>query len=330
MRFGIFIPQGWRHDLVDIDPADHWQTMKGLAQAADAGPWESLWVYDHFHTVPVPTDEATHEAWTLMSAFGAVTDRIRLGQMCTCMSYRNPAYLAKVAATVDHISGGRVEMGIGAGWYEHEWRAYGYGFPEIKERLGRLREGVEIFTQAWTTGSATLDGKYYQVDGANVRPLPIQAGGPPIWVAGGGEQVTLKIAAQYAQYTNFGAADLDVWRRKSGLLEAHCETLGRDFSAITRSANWNTIIGETEADVNAKVQAFIDRITPFVGAEAAEGQRRMFLGNEGLVGTPEQIIEKLKVREAEGLGYSIHYFPDSAYDRSTVELFEREVIPALA
>ena len=141
MRFGIFIPQGWRHDLVEIDPKDHWATMKSLALAADAGPWESLWVYDHFHTVPEPTEEATHEAWTLMSAFGAVTDRIRLGQMCTCLGYRNPAYLAKVAATVDHVSGGRAEMGIGAGWYEHEWRAYGYGFPTAPERLRMLNEG---------------------------------------------------------------------------------------------------------------------------------------------------------------------------------------------
>ena len=103
--------------------------MRDLAQAADRGPWERLWVYDHFHTVPEPTEEATHEAWSLMSAFGAVTERIRLGQMCTCMGYRNPAYLAKVAATADIVSGGRVEMGIGAGWYEHEWNAYGYGFP---------------------------------------------------------------------------------------------------------------------------------------------------------------------------------------------------------
>src|SRR5690606_11220728 len=180
-----------------------------------------------------------------MSAFGAVTARIRLGQMCTCMSYRNPAYLAKVAATVDHISGGRLEMGIGAGWYEHEWRAYGYGFPDVKERLGRLREGVEIFKQAWENGIATLDGTYYQVDGAIVRPLPIQAGGPPMWVAGGGEQVTLKIAAKYAAYTNFMAADLDVWRRKSELLRGHCDAVGTDFDAITRSANWNTIVGET-------------------------------------------------------------------------------------
>jgi alkanesulfonate monooxygenase SsuD/methylene tetrahydromethanopterin reductase-like flavin-dependent oxidoreductase (luciferase family) len=110
----MFVPQGWRHDLVGIEPAEHWEAMRGLAEFADAGPWESIWVYDHFHTVPVPSDtEATHEAWTLMSAYAATTSRVRLGQMCTCMSYRNPAYLAKVAATVDVISGGRVEMGIG-------------------------------------------------------------------------------------------------------------------------------------------------------------------------------------------------------------------------
>src|SRR5512145_3476472 len=162
MRFGYFVPQGWRHDLVGIEPADHWSTMHGLAAHADreGSPWESIWVYDHFHTVPVASEtEATHEAWSLMSAYAASTSRVRLGQMCTCMAYRNPAYLAKVAATVDVISGGRLEMGIGAGWYEHEWRAYGYGFPDAPERLRMLREGVEIMHQAWTTGRASLDGE---------------------------------------------------------------------------------------------------------------------------------------------------------------------------
>src|SRR6478672_13169519 len=131
MRFGMFVPQGWRMVLVGIEPAQQWEVMVNLAKHADDGDvFESIWVYDHFHTVPQPSGEATHEAWTLMAAFAAATDRVRLGQMCTCMAYRNPAYLAKVAATVDVISGGRTEMGIGAGWYEHEWRAYGYGFPK--------------------------------------------------------------------------------------------------------------------------------------------------------------------------------------------------------
>ena len=121
-----------------------------------------------------------------MAAFAASTSRVRLGQMCTCMGYRNPAYLAKVAATVDHVSGGRVEMGIGAGWYEHEWRAYGYGFPEVGPRITALAEGVQIMKQAWEPGEATFSGKIFEVDGAIVEPRPLQPGGIPLWIAGGG------------------------------------------------------------------------------------------------------------------------------------------------
>ena len=165
MRFGLFIPQGWRYDLVDVAPEDHWKTMLSLLHYADnaaAGEplpggefaWDGVWVYDHFHTTPTPSTEATHEAWTLMAAFAAASQRVRLGQMCTCMAYREPTYLAKVAATVDHVSGGRLEMGIGAGWYEHEWRAYGYGFPSAGERLRALDEGVQIMARMWRTGSS--------------------------------------------------------------------------------------------------------------------------------------------------------------------------------
>ena len=156
MRFGLFIPQGWRLDLVDIPPDQQWAVMRDLATYADGGTWDSLWVYDHFHTVPVPTDEATHEAWSLMSAYAAVTSRIKLGQMCTAMGYRNPVYLAKVAATADIISGGRVQMGIGGGWYQHEWEAYGYGFPSAGVRLGMLDEGVQIMRDAWRDGRVSL------------------------------------------------------------------------------------------------------------------------------------------------------------------------------
>src|SRR5690606_3646427 len=265
MRFGTFIPQGWRFDLVGIDPDEQWATMRRLAQRADEGPWESIWVYDHFHTTPVPSEEATHEAWSLMSAFAASTSRVRLGQMCTCMGYRNPAYLAKVAATVDHVSGGRLELGIGGGWYEHEWEAYGYGFPAIGDRLRMLREGVEIMRQAWETGSATLDGRYYQVDGAIVRPLPIQRPGIPLWISGGGEKVTLKIAARHAQYTNFAGGDVEVFRQKDRVLREHCDALGRDHTEIVRTTNNNVVIGETEAEVADRVAAIGARLKPHLG-----------------------------------------------------------------
>src|SRR5690349_20070502 len=325
MRFGMFVPQGWRLDLVGIDPAEHWATMKGLAQHADAGPWESIWVYDHLHTVPVSTDQATHEAWTLMSAFGAVTERVRLGQMCTCMSYRNPAFLAKVAATVDIVSGGRVEMGIGAGWYENEWRAYGYGFPPAPERLGMLDEGVQIMQQAWTEGRATLEGKHYQVDDAIVAPLPLQEGGIPLWIAGGGEKVTLKIAAKYARYTNFDGT-LDGFTRKSELLAGHCRDVGTDFDTIVRSANYNVAIGATEAEVDDQLQQLKSRLAPFVGEEKAEGALGAVRGMPAC-GTPEQIVENLRALEKAGMRYGILNVAEAAYDRSGIELFERDVIP---
>ena len=327
MRFGLFVPQGWRLDLVGIDPADQWGVMRDVALRADNGPWESIWVYDHFHTVPEPTDEATHEAWSLMAAFAAVTERVRLGQMCTAMSYRNPAYLAKVAATTDLISGGRVEMGIGGGWYEHEWRAYGYGFPSAGERLGRLDEGVQIMRQAWSTGAATLDGKHYQVDGAIVRPLPLQDGGIPLWIAGGGEKVTLKIAAKYAQYTNFDGTP-EVFAHKSEILRRHCAEVGTDFDAITRSANYNVAIGRTEAEVQDRLEALRARLEPVVGAEKAEASLNAFRGRPA-VGTPEQIVENLTALKKQGLEYAIFYVPEAAYDPSGLELLEKEVLPHL-
>ncbi|GLU88751.1 LLM class F420-dependent oxidoreductase [Agromyces sp. NBRC 114283] len=332
MRFGMFVPQGWRHDLVGIDPREQWGVMRSLAEFADreGSPWEAIWVYDHFHTVPVPSEhEATHEAWSLMAAFAASTSRVRLGQMCTCMSYRNPAYLAKVAATVDLVSGGRVEMGIGAGWYEHEWRAYGYGFPEVPERLARLREGVEILHQAWTSGSATLDGEHYQVDGAIVQPQPLQEGGIPMWIAGGGEKVTLRIAAKYASATNFYGSP-EEFSHKSEVLRGHCERLGRPFEEITRSANFNTVVGVDEADVERRLDAVHARLAGSAGEAAAEKFIADFRADAAIaVGTVDAVVERLRDMRERGLGYAIHYFPEAAYDRSGLELFEREVIPAL-
>ncbi|HXR72163.1 LLM class F420-dependent oxidoreductase [Actinocrinis sp.] len=327
MRFGLFVPQGWRLDLTGIDPADQWTTMLDIARAAENGPFESIWVYDHFHTVPVPTEEATHEAWTLMAAFAAATSRVRLGQMCTCMAYRNPAYLAKVAATVDVISGGRAEMGIGGGWYEHEWRAYGYGFPSAGDRLGMLDEGVQIMRQLWTEGTATFKGKHYQVDGAISRPLPLQEGGLPLWIAGGGEKKTLRTAAKYAAYTNFDATP-EVFKRKSQILAEHCREVGTDFDAIVRSGNYNVVIGESEKDVQDRLASIRERYAPHLTPAKLEETMTNF-ANGPLVGTPEQIVERLTEARGFGMTYAILYFSEAAYDKSGIELFVKQVAPAL-
>ncbi|MEP7368846.1 MAG: LLM class F420-dependent oxidoreductase [Dermatophilaceae bacterium] len=335
MRFGVFVPQGWRMDLAGIEPDQHWGVMAGLAERAEMTRlWESVWVYDHLHTVPLPSQEATHEAWTLMAALAAVTSRIRLGQMCTCMGYRNPAHLAKVAATVDMISEGRLEMGIGAGWYEHEWRAYGYGFPSAGERVGMLEEGVKIFRDMWTKGSATLEGKHYQVDGAICAPRPLQGttqpgsalNGIPIWVAGGGEKRTLRIAARYADYTNFAPS---VFGHKSEILAAHCAEVGRDFAQITRSTNINVVIGETEKEVRDRL-AWIREHYVKAGVPEADVDRQIEAQTSGPgVGTAEQIAEKLTALKDLGLGYAIAYFTEAAYDTSGMDLFENWVIPEL-
>ena len=331
MRFGLFVPQGWRLDLAGIDTKDHWATMLGIAQVADAeeGPFESIWVFDHFHTVPVPTQEATHEAWTLMAAFAATTTRVRLGQMCTCIGYRNPAYLAKVAATVDVISGGRAEMGIGAGWYEQEWRAYGYGFPKAGDRIGMLDEGVQIMHQLWTTGTATLDGQHYQVSGAICQPRPLQPGGVPLWIAGGGEKKTLRIAAEHARYTNFDGS-LDGFRRKSEILAEHCREVGTDFAAITRSANYNVILGETDKDVQDRLAWMKDHLLRYgVPENIAEARMRDFASGP-LVGTPELVAERLAEVSELGMSYAILNFAEVAYDRTALTLFTEKVAPAFS
>lgn len=328
MRFGLFLPQGWRLDLVGIDPARHWPVLADLARHADEGPWESVWVYDHFHTAPLTRDEATHEAWSLMAALGAVTSRVRLGQMCTCAGYRNPAYLAKVASTVDHVSGGRVEMGIGAGWYEHEWRAYGYGFPSAGERLGLLDETVRVLESMWRTGEATLHGEHVDVDGALCAPRPLQQDGPPLWIAGGGEKKTLRIAAEHARYTNFDGTP-EGFAHKSEVLRRHCADLGRDFDSITRSANYNVAIGETEAEVAGRLEWIRSLMERAVGAEEAERQLGAYRDLPAC-GTPEQIVERLTALRDAGMDYGIFYFPELAHDRSGLELFEREVLPELA
>jgi F420-dependent oxidoreductase-like protein len=328
MRFGLFIPQGWRLDLVGVDQKDQWRTMLRVAHLAEQGPWESVWVYDHFHTRPIPTGEATHEAWTLMSALAASTDRVRLGQMCTCVGYRNPMYLAKVAATVDVISGGRTEMGIGAGWYEHESTAYGYGFPTAGDRIAMLEEGVEIMLQAWQDGVAHYAGEHYQVDGALCHPTPMQAGGPPLWIAGGGEKKTLRIAAKRADYTNFDSSP-EGFAHKSEILAEHCRDLGRDFDEIVRSANYNVVIGRSQAEVDDRLAWIEDRYRPYL-APAGLARALTVFRDSPLVGTPEQIVEKLRELKRLGMTYAITYFAEAASDYSGVQLFATEVIPALA
>src|SRR5438876_3332264 len=247
LQFGLLIPQGWRMDLVGItDPVEAYETMTRVAQEAEALGYDSIWLFDHFHTVPVPTQEVTFECWTSTAALARDTKRVRIGQMVTCNGYRNPALIAKMASTVDVLSHGRLDFGIGAGWYEHEYRAYGYEYPAAPERLRYLREAVQVILAMWTQDEAVFEGKYYHVNGAINQPKGAQKPHIPLLIGGGGEQVTLKLVAQYADACNIGHLDNEGLACKFSILKKQCEALGRDYESIKRTVLLMCAIAETD------------------------------------------------------------------------------------
>src|SRR6266550_23816 len=219
MKCGVIAPQGWRMDLVGIkDPVEAYETMTGVAQAAEELVYDSVWLFDHFHTVPVPTQEVTFECWMSTAALARDTKRVRIGQIVTCNAYRNPALLAKMASTVDVMSHGRLNFGIGAGWYEHEFKAYGYEYPDAPTRLRYLREGVQVILKMWSEEEAYFEGNYYHVRGAINQPKGVQKPHIPMLIGGSGEKVTLKLVAQYGDACNIGYQDPQETARKFAIL----------------------------------------------------------------------------------------------------------------
>jgi F420-dependent oxidoreductase-like protein len=312
MDFGVFVPQGWRMDLVDFrDPVEAYEAMTRVAQEADALKFRSIWLYDHFHTVPKPTQEVTFECWTSTAALARDTKRVRIGQMVTCNSYRNPALLAKIASTVDVLSHGRLDFGIGAGWYEHEYRAYGYPYPDAPERLRHLREAVQVILAMWTQEEAVFEGKYYQVRGAINQPKGVQKPHIPLLIGGGGEKVTLKLVAQYGDACNVGG-DIATIKHKFEVIRQHCEAVGRDYDTIRRTSSVNCYIGETEAEAVAKLSEDMRS-----NLEQARQQ--------ALIGTPAQIRERLADYEEAGVQELIVYFAD-ATRLDPLRLFSQECI----
>ena len=316
MDFGVIVPQGWRMDLVDIaDPVEAYEAMTRVAQEAEAQGYYSIWLYDHFHTVPTPTQEMTFECWISTAALARDTKRVRIGQIVTCNSYRNPALLAKMASTVDVLSHGRLDFGLGAGWYEHEYKAYGYEYPEAPERLRHLREAIKVILAMWTQDEATFEGKYYQVRGAINQPKGIQKPHIPLLIGGSGEKVTLKLVAQYADACNVGG-DIENIKHKLAVLKTHCDSLGRDYNSIRRTAIVDICaIAETEEEAIAKLSA-------------AERENIDQLRKSGLIGTPAQIRQRINEYEEAGIQELIVHFVDAATNLEAVRLFAREFISA--
>jgi F420-dependent oxidoreductase-like protein len=318
IQFGTFVPQGWRMDLIEIaDPIEKYEAMTQVALAAERLPiFDSIWVYDHFHTVPQPTQEAVFECWTITAALARDTKRVKVGQMVTCLGYRNPALMAKIASTVDVLSHGRLYCGIGAGWYEHEWRAYGYGFPETRDRMRAFRESTQILVKMWTEDTPTFEGEYYQIHGPINEPKGVQKPYPSLWIGGGGEQVTLKLVAQYGNASNFGGSPND-FRRKLAILQGHCEKVGRNYAEIIKSTNVNIVLVKPGADREAATAK----------VRATYGWSYEQLTQAAVVGTPEEVVGRLQALADAGANYFITYFPRIAYDHEPLQIFAEQVAP---
>jgi F420-dependent oxidoreductase-like protein len=311
--FGVFVPQGWKMELASIaDPQAKWQRAVETAVRAEELGYDHLWVYDHFHNVPLPAHEAMFECWTTVAAISQRTSRIRLGQMVGCTGYRNPGLLAKVTSTVDVISGGRLEWGIGAGWYEGEFQAYGYDFPSAGTRIAMLEDCVEIVKRMWTEPDATYTGTHFSVAGAQCDPKPLQSPHPPIWIGGGGERKTLRVVAKHATHSNFGGKP-EEWAHKRDVLLDHCAAVGRDPAEITMTWSPELFVRRTEAEIGNETRSFWGE--PFDSWSA---------GN--LVGTPEQVAEKVRAYVDLGCGGFVPWCADYP-DHESMELFATEVVP---
>jgi F420-dependent oxidoreductase-like protein len=313
MIFGVIVPQGWKMELVSVpDPQDKWAVAVEVTQLAEDLGLDSVWVYDHFHNVPTPANETVFECWSTIAALSQLTSRIRLGQMVSCAGYRSPGLLAKITSSVDVMSAGRLDWGIGAGWYDQEYKAYGYDYPSNADRIRMLRETVEIVKSMWSEPETTYEGRHYQLAGAQCDPKPLQDPHPPIWIGGGGEQLTLRVVARHADCSNFGG-NLEEWAHKAEVLKGHCEAVGRDEAEITKTWSPELFLRESEAEVGTESRSFWGE--PFESWQA---------GN--LVGTPEQVCEKIAAYQKLGLGGIVPWVADYPATE-TVRLLAAKVAP---
>lgn len=244
MKIGVIVPQGWTGEYRGLNAVDAWARTRSVAKQSEALGFESIWLFDHFHTVPRPTLEITFEAFTSLSALAAETSRVRLGHVVLCAAYRNAALTTKMISTLDAISAGRAELGLGAGWKRDEWRAYGYGFPDAPERLAIVKDTLEVARAMMTEDRATYAGKQLHIDGAINRPRPIQEPRIPIMVGGNGPNVTWRLAARYADELNLDGLTPAEVKEALPTITARCEEIGRDPASLSVSVHvwWEQLV----------------------------------------------------------------------------------------
>ena len=314
MRFGLQKPN-FNFDYRDDDTSQIIDSLKNLATTAENNGFDSFWVMDHFHQIPMigKVEEPMLESWTTLSMLAGLTTKIKLGTLVTGIMYRYPAILAKVAATLDVLSKGRLFMGIGAAWNEEESNAYGIPFPPTSERMSRLEEAIQIIHKMWTEEpSASFNGKYYQIRNAYCNPKPIQKPSPPILVGGGGERKTLKIVAKYADACNlFGSAE--TVKGKLNILKEHCKTIGRDYNSILKTKLAIIVVDDEKQTSEKKIEQI------FKGMP--EEQIREF----AIYGTPEDVLRQIELFEQVDIQYLIVDL-DPTRELEALDVFANKII----
>ena len=285
--------------------------------------FDSVWVFDHFYFGNKVRE--CMEAWTLLSALAHATKKLRLGFLVICNSFRHPSLLARMASTLDNISNGRLEFGIGAGWYKEEHRAFGFDFPPVSVRIARLEESIKICKLLWTKDRVTFHGKYYTLENAISNLKPIQKPHPPILVGGSGEKL-LRVVARHADASNIEGhlgthmMTLDEYKNKMEILEKHCEDVGRNFNEIEKTFSIRTIIAETDKKIRKKLKNFaLELNLPL------EDYLRKIRVNSCLIGTPDLIAKKLEELTEAGVERFLLQFFDYV-DVSSIRLLADEVV----
>jgi F420-dependent oxidoreductase-like protein len=288
--------------------ANSWSELLDVSQHAERTGWDGVWLADHFMPNAEDTSGPNHECFTALAGLAAAVPRIRIGSIVAGNTYRNPAVLAKQAATIDHIAGGRVVLGLGAGWQENEHVAYGLEFSTVKGRLDRLEEACAIITSLFANDRTNHDGTYYRVADAPLEPKPVQPH-LPLLVGGGGEKRTMRIAARYADEWNIWG-DPALLTQKGGVLDAHCESLDRDPLTISRSANALLYLSEDEKWIAERKTRSVPRPT--------------------IVGTPGEVVDIMGAYRDAGVEEILipdFNLGDPSRKRATMDLFINEVVP---
>lgn len=303
--FSLFLPQAGLS----------WPMLRARAQLLEELGYDGLWLVDHFWANGMP-DLDFLEGWTTLAALAEATEKLRLGLMVTCNSYRNPALLAKTVASVDNVSNGRIELGLGAGWMDSEYKAYGYDFPSMGTRLAQLEEGLEIVTRMLREQRTTFQGSHYRVEDAPNNPKPVQAT-VPVTIGGAGEKKLLRLVARYAQRWNCPMNSAHEIERLHAVLATHCREAGRNVDDIIVSEQMMVVIGADEESFQAKRAMAKAMLGGFADIDKV-----------AVAGTPDQVVAGLRAKMSRGVTDFAVMFGDLGMDE-TLTLFAREVMPAL-